>query len=46
MRMPLLAILGAGALALALSTGNLKGVAASCLAAWLVLLALPSAPCR
>lgn len=41
MRMPLLVILGAGALAVALSTGNLKGVASSCLAAWLVLLALP-----
>lgn len=41
MRMPFLALLGAGALALAVLFGGTRGAAASCLAAWLVLLALP-----
>ena len=41
MRMPLLGLLGAGALALALYAGGARTVAASGLAAWLVLLALP-----
>lgn len=41
MRMPILALLGAGALALAILFGGTRGASASCLAAWLVLLALP-----
>lgn len=41
MRLSLLAFLGAGALALTILFGGARGAAASCLAAWLVLLALP-----
>lgn len=41
MRRPVFGLLGAGALALALMTGGHRNVAAACLAAWLVLLALP-----
>ncbi|MCJ2013177.1 hypothetical protein [Methylobacterium sp. J-076] len=41
MRLPLLALLGAGALALAVLSAGMRGAAGSCLAAWLVLLALP-----
>lgn len=41
MRLPLFALLGAGALAFTLYAGGSRGAAASCLAAWLVLLALP-----